>query len=494
MPKKFILFLIISIAVGISFAWTIRARLHHNNTVKILPVPPQDREIAWFHTSTSFASWERFVAGIHRAAKRIPELEFDDSRAFLEHSTSTPEVTLSWRDQSSKIRIRWYKVSNDASVRQWLDALSRRDPPPLAIIGGGSSDRARDLARDLNDCTRWQGPRPLLLITTATANDVSFGTDVQSYPLISIYPERSFRFCFTNKQMARAVIDFVWSKQELRPHGAEGDKPGQEHPPLVLPVDWGDDPYSVDLSDKFREATHLYTIPLPFPGLSERPKYSVGSFDRANRSEAHYVQKISSELPTGPGQRALLIIPTSPTPARRFIRALAAGSPLLGRHLVAVTGDSINLDTVYRDGAILWNMSDVPVPLVFFAHNNPISWDDELRPPNGTDEVLLFANLIKAVALSSFRPDQPIVADADELRIALRQQSIVKFDKDGNRADGEEYVVWLRPEISEDGRINSHSLLEVWRRLPGGTWKQKNAEPLRAPYPTAPLRPNPELK
>ena len=40
--------------------------------------------------------------------------------------------------------------------------------------------------------------------------------------------------------------------------------------------------------------------------------------------------------------------------------------------LVVITGDSISFNNVYRDGDLEWNVLDMPVPLIFFSHRNPI--------------------------------------------------------------------------------------------------------------------------
>ena len=473
------------LATVVLIAYGLRERFEGKPAVTVLPVPAGDREIAWFHTSTSFASWEHFVAGVHRAVRDLSDLEVDDSRAFLERSTATPEVVLSWKGRPGKLYIRWYKLSSELGVKQWIDALAQRDPPPLAIIGGGSSDRARDLASDLERCKDWKGPRPLLLMTTATANEVYLESEQTTRSLTQVYPDRTFRFCFTNEQMARAVVDFVWLMPDLRPCG----RPPNDTPPTVFPVQWEDDPYSVDLSERFRIAVNRQTNRQHEQPFISRPAYSVGSFDRINRAEAAFAHLISAELPLNPGQRSLLIIPTGPTPTRRFIRALAGEAPLLGRHLVAVTGDSININHVYRDGAIQWNMRDAPVPLVFFAHQNPIGWSDDLPPPTGTDEVLLFADLAKVLSVAAFTDEAGIAANADVLQANIRSQTLISFDADGNRADGEEYVVCVRPEISAMGRISAQATLEVWRRLPGGAWKQMNSnQALQAPYPTRAFR------
>src|SRR5437764_7649897 len=111
-----------------------------------LPVPPGDQEIAWFHTTTSTSTWERFIAGVHYAARQEPRLRVDDSRAFPDLTTAVPEVVVSLEGSDQRLLIRWYKQSGGVSVEDWMRELAKRDPPPLAIMGGGSSDRALELA------------------------------------------------------------------------------------------------------------------------------------------------------------------------------------------------------------------------------------------------------------------------------------------------------------------------------------------------------------
>ena len=73
--------------------------------------------------------------------------------------------------------------------------------------------------------------RPLLLISQATADEVYRAAD--SYPagyvppqLIKLY-DRSFRFCFTNRQMAEAVTDYVFSDPTC--------DPARRRPRMLLP-------------------------------------------------------------------------------------------------------------------------------------------------------------------------------------------------------------------------------------------------------------------
>ncbi len=485
--------MLILIGAGVVAAIVVFNRFTAVPAVRALSVPNGDREIAWFNTTTGGDAWERFVAGIHHVAFNMknPDLEIDDSAAFHEQTTAIPEVVVGWKSRPGKLRFRWYKQTNETSTKQWLDALAERNPPPLAIIGGGSSDRARDLAQELNACTQWKGQRPLLLITTATANEVSLEGDLVSRKLTEIYPGRTLRFCFTNEQMARAVVDFVWFTQNLRPSGGLANQKDDGGRPAVFPVYWKDDPYSEDLYSKFWTAVSEISQGRCDLKPAIAIDYSVGLFDRANSSEASGAQTILEEVCAVPEQRSLLILPASTAPARRFLRALAGASPLIGKNLVAVNGDAISINDVYRDGALQWNIRDLPVPLVFFAQQNPVGWDDDLPQPAATDEVLLFTDLIGEVLIHTVYPDdEEPAANADVLLERIRRPRPpgtrwnILFDEDGNRKEGDEYIVYLKPEISDAGRVGEQASLEVWRRTRGKKEWRQVGETLRAPYPS----------
>src|SRR5206468_2027752 len=153
--------------------------------------------------------------------------------AFPTQTTAIPEVSVSLRGGSNRLQFRWYKLTSNLKSRDWVDALLKRRPKPLAIIGGNSSDLAIELAHALSNGVGDSAAGPLLLLTTATADDEVDQANGAAVPLTRIYPERTFRFCFTNRQMAGAMIDFIWSRDELRP----------DSDPVYLAF-WADDPYS----------------------------------------------------------------------------------------------------------------------------------------------------------------------------------------------------------------------------------------------------------
>jgi hypothetical protein len=444
------------------------------------PVPTGDYEIAWINTTTNPQTWERLVAAVFQIRREFPAVQVDDSRAFLDQTAAVPEVVLSVPGRQDKIRLRWYKLSSEVGNREWVRALATRNPPPLAFMGGGSSDRAIELAQALNEQTEWKGgTRPLLFITTATANTVADPVTDHPVSLIQLYPKRTFRGCFTNEAMARAVVDFVWqARKDLRP-GPLGESGGPDHPAArAYVMAWQDDPYSVDLADQFvariqeQDSKEVKVHP-----LLDRIAYSVGTFTDPNPPEREVMDRILPDIASHPNDRALLVLPAVTQPARRIIRAFAADSPLIGQRLVAVTGDGVSFNMLYRDGDVAWPVQELSVPLVFFAHQNPVAWTTgdgpadtaSLHPPTATDDVLLFADIIRLIAKAVYMGEK--VTDADKLAAKLRAADPPFFTPDGERRTGEgEYIVVLRPQFGEGGRVSPQAAYEVYTRQKG-QWK-----------------------
>lgn len=509
-------------AVGVRLPW----RGPDAAPARAEPVPDGDQEMAWIHTTTAGTTWERFVSGLKRTELAVAGLQVDDTFAFPEQTTAVPEVVLRMPGRGGSLHVRWYKLTSETTAVEWVQALARRDPAPLALIGGGSSDRAADLARALAAQTDWHGDRPLLLITTATADSILEGPDEVSrdprrWPkLIDVYDDRSFRFCFTNRQMAEAVADFALHDGTLRPGPAVW--PGFRAVPMaaaggwaalaglaelwadtpapVFLLAWKDDPYSVDLSGQFKDVLFdrlgPHRPPGPGPRLiprffNQEVEFSVGSYYRPNRHEAEAADAILGNLPPR-GQRGLLVIPTVAPPARRVLKTLAEGQPRIGRRLVALTGDGISVNTIYRDADLAWPIRTLQIPLVMFTHNNPFGWDTaggkapppgyELHPPNSTEDVLHFAELGRVVTEAAFpHPDDPVrvpvrggvVNRADGLLRRLKERTPPFFDTEGDRLGRSgEHVVVLRPNFDPvvPGRPRPDGTIEAYRRSPGSGW------------------------
>jgi hypothetical protein len=469
----------------------------------VLPVPPGDQEIAWIETADGKEGWQDFVTGALDARERLrsdgwPDIDVDTRNSSREETTAAPEITLRVTPGGPGLRVRWYKVSSVAGYADWVRKLSERDPPPLAFIGGSSSDTAVVLARALRQQNPEQeNPRaPLLLLTYATAVQVpplrGEGSMDRAVPferwgkLMDEYPGRSFRFCFTNEQMAETVVDFVWNQEDLRPASPI---------PIYAPR-WRNLPYSADLAERF---TKVLCRPDREPCMDEPMTntlpFSVGDFDSPNPPEAALCQKLAAEFAAAPERRRLLILPTEMAPGHRFLKGLCDASPSAARNLVVLTGDSIGFNDVYRDRDTSWNAQDLPVQLVFFAHRNPTrGWTPADRLyGHAKDELSL--EIVTRLVNASFATDAgqgpaALVAGANELRARLLQRY---FNADGERKEGSgERVCWLKPRF-EASRVLPEATLEVWSRRPaeagsGRHWEWTRRDTLPINYEADPFR------
>lgn len=492
-----------------------------------LAVPAGDQELAWVYAATSAAAWQRLVAATAAAAVRLEAdrpgfgLRVDDRNAFPPQTTAVPEVVLSVAGRPGRLRLRWYKLTSDQKTPDWVDALARRPTPPLAVLGGSSSDVGIELAQELS---RWgaAGPAnppataaPVLLLTQATVDEVKLpaGTAI---PLNLVHRDRTFRACFTNRQMARAATSFIWTQDDLRP----------DADPAYMAI-WEDDPYSMDLADRFYEALRLPAAwavvrewawlggfsaagGFPFSGdsmaagtfrlaltpLPARIPFSEGGFSRPNRWETDAARDVTDQLRQRPGQRRpLLIVPAASQPARRFLLGVERADPVLAGRFVVATGDSLAFNTIYRDRNLAWPVQDLPYPLVCFCHRNPVDREAGFRPhgeedpaadytqgspATGTEDLLLYVDCIAALVQGAYRPTG-LVADPAALAARLRRlvvnrvghvilsdgeppapSSLPLFDEYGQRRTGTgEHIVCLRPAVS-DGRVLPRSTISVW--------------------------------
>jgi hypothetical protein len=527
-----------------------------------LAVAEGDHEVVWLYPATNSAAWERFVAAVQQSGERLRGLFAGlgvqtSALTFPRHTTDTPEVAVALPGSAGRLVFRWYKLTSDWKTRDWVEALVRRRPAPLAIIGGSSSDPARDLGVQLNRCAAALavGERPLLLLTTATADRVVTGedngepaptmvdADMEQTPgtsLTQLYPGRTFRFCFSNRQMAAAVTHFLWNQDDLRP----------DADPVYM-VKWEDDAYSRDLIEGFWKGLRSLVaqtaarqwgwasgavaggLPLPgggpFPWDSAGPwasafrlavpptpevvDSSVGSFDTPNRFESTAAAYLLAQL--RPRQdRALLVLTGQTAPCRRFLRAVERISSDRARRFVVATGDAIAFNTLYRDRVVAWPVQDFPVPLVFFCHRNPIDRQAGFDPEaaargdptaaTGTEDVLLYEDIIEALvhaqgaapvdAAETARRLHELRLGADG-RITGRKKGVRLFDADGGRHSGTgEHVGCLRPHVVRDAdgaeRVLPEAVIEIWawQEGPAGAghvWRRAGP-PLHAGYDESP--------
>jgi hypothetical protein len=500
---------LVSVALAVGAAVLVLGPLWQEgpaNRAQPRPVPEGDQEIVWLNPATSAVAWERFVTALRQVQGdgKDADLEIDDANAFPPQTTTMPEVAVRRRGAKGRLWYRWCKLTGDLKIDDWVEALVRRRPPPLAVIGGGSSDRARDLAEKLRDVAARTGPAgvPLFLITTATADQVPTQDDPSQWVrLDGIHAGRTFRFCFSNRQMARAVSDFIWSQDELRPDDA----------PMFL-VAWKDDPYSLDLKEGFhdvladeqylgrllrrqalRAAVREWAWPAglalsggvppgldfggvrgdegqrraPFWGIDIA--HSVGTFNQPNRFEAEVATRLLQERIQHPGQRRpLLVVPATVQPARRFLRGLVRLAPGEAARFVIATGDGLDFNTIYRDRELTWPIQDLPFALVFFCHRNPVdpsAFSGDAA--TGIEDLRLYTDIVEATVEAAFAGGA-LVGGPDALAANLRAGPTPRFDADGNRPSGTgEYVVYLRPE-RENRRITPRAQLRVYRAGPEG--------------------------
>jgi hypothetical protein len=458
------------------------------------PVRPKelagnDQEIVWLNSATSGTSWERFVAAIHHVARTNPEGRLHVECANARQSAPVPEVALWMEGVDGRLWVRWYKTTREMSTAAWVQQLAERPRPPLAIIGGSSSDRARELAVELErQRARFTVP-PLFFITQATADEVNLNPREPRHvkDLMDLYPGRSFRFCFTNRQMAQAVTNFV--RNPPAPSLAAGLCP--DSGPVYV-VAWRDDPYSMDLRQRFCDnlSQNDPSSRLPWPAEIAyfEVQHGVGDVNQPNALEIEEGQKLIDKLAQHKDQtRPLLFLPATNPPARRFLRGLVRSAPAEAERLVVATGDAISFNEVYRDRNFAWPVQDLPFKLVLFCHRNPVDRAAGFLPEDeagtdparcwrvtGTEDLLLYTDILESAVRVAFRPGG-LLSSAEELARGLRDLRArvnggrePRFDAKGNlRSGAGEYVVYLEPKRGADGRVLPEATLHVYVRAEG---------------------------
>ncbi len=307
-------------------------------------------------------------------------------------------------------------------------------------------------------------------------------------------------------------------------------------------VSWDDDLYSQDLCDRFLMEFRKRYYPASLAGLFQdnapkapapandgelqvapnanagpdldvdpkwldfnRIAYSTGDYLNPNYLEAAAALQFSQGRSKSRSVRQLLVLPASTDRARRFLKAVINSDPLAASNLAVVSGDSITFNSIYRDHNVAWNILDLPVPLVFFSHRNPVFADSRRKDasglakgfhPHGTpdrpwattgmQDLLLHRDVLEAVVTAAYH-DGPLVTEADTLdqqlaqlywvpdrdeggkivdgHVSFRKSTNPFFDKDRNRHQGTgEQIVLLEPQHLPDGVLLPKAMLTVWSR------------------------------
>lgn len=485
------------------------------NGSQVKDLKGDDQEIALIEPATSTDEWGRLVTALElmqadwpRLNPTLPVLQVNLKRAFPPLTAEVPEIVLSFASApTQKLHLRWYKITGEHNVESWIAKLHARQRPPLAVIGGGTSDRAVRLARALQQTyPDVDSASPTLLITTATAEK----TDDEKL-LIEQYEKRVFRFSFTNKRMVEAILKFMQQTPDLwvnRPADTQG-----KH--SMYAFYWQDERYSKDLAtlfidefkDRFPEGVFIDE-----GGI----QHAVGDFFRPAPDEQRAVGIfVERHRPIPP--RSFLVLPTQTVRMRRFLINLYQRSPPDARNLVVVNGDAISFNSVFRDRDVLWNVSDLPYSLVFFAHRNPVDRaagfsekEESARPADalpqrsstGTHDILLYRDIFGALLYAvhdqgrlqddprlvrerlrstAWYPSTPERASEDPPRVCntlvheLRPEPRRFFaNKRGDRRrDTGEHIVWVKPNFIDD-RPEPSSKITVWSMVPntkGEAWR-----------------------
>lgn len=467
-----------------------------------LAVPAGDQEIAWLMPATSLSSWDRFVEAVRLLVSEsggslVWVSDVQRSRAHQD----IPELALQYQGSRARLWIRWYKLTGDYSAKHWIWSLLQRKPKPLAIIGGNTSDRAVELVRLLRERHEQDPDTPALLLTTATADETEVYSGAGLTDLLSVYPGRTFRFCFTNRQMAEALVDFVASRPTWLPTQRIWDA-----------ITWRDDPYSEDFANRISDA--LRGRELGWLRKSVVP-YSVGDTLLPSEREREVLEEdLIATWAQGGHSPHVLVLPTVERVSRRVLIGLIQAAPWVAERLTVVVGDSMSFNVVCRDRRLLWPTELLPVRVLLFAHEEPVRWTGEsLRPwaevaesvlegaswlhgivptastslaisvsrESASDDLLLWVRILRglkhaawgsaAIERSGIAADwqasaQPMASATREFIARLRdyrdELGELFFDESGNRRGGAgEYVICVevwRPV----NRLATWSVVEVW--------------------------------
>lgn len=492
------------------------------------------KEIAWVYPASYSSAWERLVSSGKLLANHpdsfLSKVKFETgSQTFPELTASVPFFKISHPDSALTVVVKWYKISSDMKYEDWIGKLLSRNIIPSAIVAGPTTDDAMAIVQAVSKVAAKidVGKAPPLILTTASSNTLASdfnGTlgpnPAEDIGLMGIYPGKTFRFGFDNRIMSDAMIRLLWSSPDL--------KPDSDPVHIVL---WEDDSYARDFVATFWASLNKQTVadglaaycwacssvlarqntnfafllapPLQMlgknassfkmniPPIPQIIDSSIGVRYAANRFEKEALKFLLLDIKLKPEQtQPLMVFGSQALQARRFLRELSLTDPRLAQKMVVVTGDTLSLNTVYRDHEVSWPVSELPSRVVFFNHANPVSsdagflpiddWADtgNLAQATSTEELIFSSQILEGLLSGLFLPDnldlsshlKKLTWDGERVTV---EKGTPLFDAAGNRNAGTgEFIGVLKPLLDPNDRTSAK--LEIWSLLSQG----KNQLPL----------------
>lgn len=338
------------------------------------PPAPADAEVAIFFPSTSVSAWPDFVEAIKLAAKeRDLEVQCDEAGHACTVMTSPLPV-----------RFQWYPAIGSYEIQQSVREACQKRQPPIAVVGANNTLMTEALGGAIRDCDQ-EGQSPLLLMTTATADE-----------LINLVPDRTFRFGFSNRYQAEAVVARLARMIEESPNPMDRSRPVRA---VLVQVE--DNPFSLDLARDFEEvlsadlgATFI-DPPKSFAPRSDSTgtahgwslDTATGGTEEPSPAEIRLAKAMLDTLLENPEARPVIVLPAGGDLFGRLGRAWTAEvrrrsltedqKTFLSR-LVFLSGDSLDyFDFAEAKRGQVPPLS-TPGPVIFFCHGNPT--DESLGP------------------------------------------------------------------------------------------------------------------
>ena len=510
------------------------------DALEVKELKSDEVEIAWLHGASGSSDWENLVRseclfGLH-SNPWVRKLSFvTDSGTFPQQSASIPSFQIVHPESTTRVVLRWYKITSETGHDYWIKKLLGRKRGPSIILGGSTSSDAMALAGTLAEQTAGMADiqKPVLIFTTASANMLPYnprGLLIPATPeqisLMNIYPGRTFRFGFDNRTMCDDLIQVLWGRRELRPH--------QNGMQMVV---WEDDAYARDFVGEFWQSMarrfafgkaqpwflfhdHYLARVVPFLlsvsgngagsdlsenfGVQNLPTTqiidsSVGTRNQPNRFESSILRFLIADFEKGPsGGQRLLVLGGQAGPSRRVLREFNTLRPDLAHGMVVVAGDSLSMDMFYRDRGVNWPVSELPYRVLFFNHADPVSMEAGFLPltdtqaesqpfrSGSTDELVLDSQILQSLAMALLHPDQVNNGTVEVLRSLRWNENSLSFEKGspffdihGNRRSGTgECVGLLTPPL--DGKIGQ---IDLWTMR----YQQNVPEPVMVPLKSLPL-------